>query len=466
MNIQEIIHQARFTVLLGKNGAGKSTLLRSISNGSMENIKYISPERGGNLKYDPNVDNNIASNDNWLRNKRQKNRFEQFREQSAAQFRNLEMLVLREIENVDEIRFNRQINFHTIAIDKINELLPAIKLVRSDRGFSITTKSGEKIPEDQISSGEAELIALAIEVLVFSRSDAKDKIILLDEPDVHMHPDLQQRFTLFVQDISEEKDIKVVIATHSTAIIGAFRQEADLQVIPISSRNQSAFAPFRRSEVVQDILPVFGVHPLSAAFNKTPVMLVEGEDDKRVIEQFVRSSGGRRSWAPCPVDTVSALNNWEQWINNVLPAIYDDARAFSLRDLDSSGQSEIEDVGIVTRIRLNCYAIENILLTDECLEKHSLDSKRFVDLLNRWVQQYPTHQSANDVAALIQNFDKRRTVKIKDLRNLIVALLGNAKPWEFIVGQLLANYHPSGSNTSEHSLGNYLGPKAVTVLFD
>lgn len=39
---------------------------------------------------------------------------------------------------------------------------------------------------------------------------------------------------------------------------------------------------------------MFGAHPLSTLFNRTPVLLVEGEDDKRIFEQIMRSSRGAR----------------------------------------------------------------------------------------------------------------------------------------------------------------------------
>jgi len=149
MTIANLIEEARFTVLLGKNGAGKSTILRSFSDTTDVNIKYISPERGGKLKYDPQVDSKIESNENWMRLTRQNNRFEQFREQSTAQFRTLELLMLREIELIPNIRNDSSKNFQSIAIDTINDLLFAVNLVRTNRGFSFTTKNGSPIPEEK-----------------------------------------------------------------------------------------------------------------------------------------------------------------------------------------------------------------------------------------------------------------------------------------------------------------------------
>lgn len=463
MSIETLIKSAKFTVLLGKNGAGKSTQLRALSTSGTLNTKYISPERGGTLKYDANVDTNISNSATWLDDSRRKNRFEQFREQSAVQFRNLEILVLREIEQDTLKRKDQNYTFNHI-LEKINALLPAIKLTRSDKGFSIQSKMGQPIGEDKISSGESELIALAIEVLVFSRSQKTEKVLLLDEPDVHLHPDLQQKFIGFVEAVAIENGMRVVIATHSTAIIGAFSKDADLRIIPISNREQSDFLEFKRSQICEEILPVFGAHPLSSAFNLSPVVLVEGEDDKRVIEQAIRSSNGRFKCSPCVVGTVSALNEWEIWLNQFLPVLYDSPKAFSLRDLDDSQQADIDDFGVVCRIRLNCYAVENLLLSDQCFSEHNFSSDSFKVELEKWLEQYPGHQFSEELKELLAHFDDRRTRKIKNLRNIIVALLGNNKPWEVVVGQLIA-FNILKSDVGQNSIQTYLGEKAINTLF-
>jgi len=461
--INELVADARFTVFLGKNGAGKSTILRSLDSSDEFSTKYISPERGGTLKYDPNVEANISNNENWMIQDRRKNRTEQFRQQSTAQFRNLEVLVLREIEQ-DPVK--RQDSGYTFSntLEKINALLPAIELRRSDRGFKIFNNDDAPVLEDQVSSGEAEVIALAIEVLVFSRESRSNRVLLLDEPDVHLHPDLQQRFVAFIEAVAVEFDFKVVIATHSTAIIGAFSKGSDVQFVPITGRNQTAFPSFGYSPICQEILPVFGAHPLSAQFNRSPVILVEGDDDKRVIEQIVRSAAGKFVFSPCVVGSVDEMNNWETWLAEFLPSIYDNPRAFSLRDLDDSTQTELNDVGCVSRARLNCYAIENLLLTDECLERHGHSSADFFNLIQDWTNQRPNHQASPALKVLVERYEDRRIIKIKDVRNVLVALLGTEKPWEVLLGQMLAS-HWDSTNSSKNSIREYLGPEAMRKIF-
>ena len=422
------------------------------------------PSGGGTLKYDANVDSNMSSNLRWLKATRQTNRFEQFRQQSAVQFRNLESAVLREIEKIPEKRADVSYTFDTI-LEQINQLLPAIRMIRNDMsGFSILTKSGQPLDEANLSSGESELIALAIEVLVFSRQSLANKILLLDEPDVHLHPDLQQRFTAFVESIAVAHDLRVVIATHSTAIIGAFSGDADLQIVPISNRDQSNFVAFSRSKVCEEILPIFGAHPLSTAFNRSPIVLVEGDDDRRVLEQVIRSGGGRFALAPCVVGNVDELSEWEEWLNHFLPVLYDSPKAFSLRDLDDAAQTDINDLAHVCRIRLSCYAVENLLLSDQVLEAYGFDAESFKAALQARVDRVPDHKYTDALKALLTRFQDRRTLNIKDVRNITVAELGSNKPWEVLLGQLIAA-NIAIANTNQDSIQSYLGPKAVARLF-
>ncbi|EIJ37017.1 AAA family ATPase [Thiothrix nivea] len=462
MQIENLINNAKFTILLGKNGSGKSTLLRKIDSLPQFNTKYISPERGGTLKYDPNVELNISNNEQWLIQDRRKNRTEYFRQQSSAQFRNLEVMVLREIEKDLEKRQNQSYTFD-LTISQINNLLPKINIERADRGFQIKNNQGQKLEEDQISSGEAELIALSIEVLVFSRSDQNNKLLLMDEPDVHLHPDLQQRFIEFIEKVAIEFDFKIVIATHSTAILGAFTKDADLQIIPISDKSQIEYSHFRYDPICHEILPVFGAHPLSSHFNKTPVLLVEGEDDKRVFEQVMRSAQGFIKFSPCVVGTVTEMTKWEEWLNKFLPSIYDNPKGYSIRDLDSSATPEINNIGCVIRTRLNCYAIENLLLTKECLTIHGFTESSFIGKANQWIQINQNHQTTPLITFLVNNFSQRRTLKIKDIRNIIIALLGTTKPWEVLVGQLIAN-NINNRDGDYHSIYTYMGSKVFNEL--
>jgi hypothetical protein len=133
------------------------------------NARYVTPERGGELTYAGNIETSIAQNPNWAATSRRNNRFDDFRQLSVAEFRRLETLVLRKIEKDSATRGDHSFSFDT-TLASINSLLDNVELVRGDStGFEIKTKGKpDKRTAVSLSSGESELISLAIEILAFA----------------------------------------------------------------------------------------------------------------------------------------------------------------------------------------------------------------------------------------------------------------------------------------------------------
>jgi len=102
--------------------------------------------------------------------------------------------------------------------------------------------------------------------------------------------------------------------------------------------------------MVTAVVPIFGAHPLSNIFNETPILIVEGEDDKRIWDQVVRSTEGGFSAWPCSAGSIEAIKDWEAWLAEKLPSLYDDPKAFSVRDRDDA-HGPLDDLGPVVRCR-------------------------------------------------------------------------------------------------------------------
>lgn len=56
----------------------------------------------------------------------------------------------------------------------------------------------------------------------------KPKLLLLDEPDEHLHPENQQLLCEAIKTISDRMDMQVILATHSRHILSALKDEAKL----------------------------------------------------------------------------------------------------------------------------------------------------------------------------------------------------------------------------------------------
>lgn len=449
-------------LILGKNGCGKSRLLKLVEQAlrSHENvgaIRYLSPERAGLLQYEAGIEQNLTANSTWLADTRRMNQASQFRQQSAAQFRRLELLTLREIEQTPTLRQDPSQTFDK-TVARINTLLDRVYLTRGDPSFVILDReTNGPVTAQDVSSGESELISLGIECLVFARECAAGRlnVLLIDEPDVHLHPDLQARFARFLEDLVDDTDFMLIGATHSTAFLGALRDDDDTRLALMKPRETDlTFVPIGDSH--RKVLPVFGAHPLSNVFNQAPVLLVEGEDDERIWQQAVRSSSGTLKVYPAAVEGTGQLPVFEADVARILEAVYDNAIGYSLRDRDLD-PGELEDLGPVRRMRLACRAAENLLLSDEVLGRCNIDWVTLQARIEAWLASNASHPHH----AAMSNFERqgfdRSGADLKDIRNDLVGLMGSNKPWEVLVGQAIANLprplHPLGGASLAGMLG-------------
>lgn len=475
MNITELSNYRlndldKINLVLGKNGSGKSTLLKEIDTNLSNDdrigvIKYITPERGGSLSYDPNVERNMTNNSNWLVSSRRKNQFNQFKEQTMVQYRKLEILSLRRIEKNLELRQNLEYTFDNV-IEKINALLDNIYLKRTDSDFSIFSKSSdEEIPSTSISSGEAELISLAIESLAFKEESIENKqnILLFDEPDLHLHPDLQMKFAKFLINLFKDRDIYyLIIATHSTSLIGGFSASPNTRLSFQKSNGKVLnFEPINES--YKKVIPIFGAHPLSNVFNETPIFLVEGEDEIRIWQQAIRSSEGSLKLYPCSVDGIGNMNEFEAHSNEIIESVYDNAVGYSLRDGDGTTE-ELDDLSNFIRFRLNCRNSENLLLSDECLTSLEITFDDLVMRIEHWLEMSEDHPHFEVMNNFLESGFDRRNFDTKVIRNDLLGIIGSPKPWEIVVGQTIGMMRFDGEN--ESSIVNYLGEKLYNHLLN
>jgi len=490
MNIKISSHQLnnlnQVNILLGKNGSGKSTLLKKMltaKNDSGQDIytEYVTPERGGFLKYEAGVDSQITNDVNYLPSSRKVNQINQFKQQTISRYQGLELEVLRDIQDkkiADDTSPagspKNTYSYFSKYIDAINSLLEniEIKTTRGAKSFKIYKKNTtDPIEPDNISSGESELISLAIECLYFQKTDSKgkDKVIFLDEPDVHLHPDLQVKFMRFIHALATEpgSEFKIVIATHSTAFLGALEDTTNVGIAFILPNQTTIdFKPI--TYIYKEFLPVFGAHPLSNIFNEAPVLLVEGEDDERIWQQAVRTSVGTIKVYPCVCGDVSKISIFENEIKTIINSVYDNAKAYSLRDRDDTSENDLTDNPPIIKHKLRCYSAENLLLADEVLVSLNLTWKNLKLKIDEWIieKNGKTHPQLEDMKAFqLAKYD-RKNLKIKTLRILLMGIMGSDKPWEVIVGQTIATlkWDSSTDFTKEGSIYNFLGKKLVEGL--
>lgn len=461
---------ASVNVLLGKNGCGKSYLLKRIEEtllrqANIGKVRYVSPERGGVLSYQAGVEQSIMQQPTWLGDARRRNQSANFREQSASLFRRLELMVLREIER-EHTQAEYEPRSFDETVDRLNTLLDRVKLERdTGKAFSIKDRqSGAPAQPEDISSGEAELISLGIEFLTFIKEaePGKENYLFVDEPDVHLHPDLQDRLTKFIAEVLAKSPVTLVLATHSTVILAGLSETTDTRVA-FMRRGDRDISFKSVTDVDRAILPIFGAHPLSNIFNQAPVLLIEGEDDERIWQQAVRSSAGHIRLYPCAVGGIGQFSDYENEVSSIIQAVYDEARGYSLRDRDLQPEL-IEDLGPIVRMRLACREAENLMLSDNVLSDAEIDWPTFQRRLQGWVAANTAHQYYEETRAFAEGGFNRKEHDLKPIRNILVGLMSN-KPWEVLVGAAIARLaREKIAGGGPGSLRDFLGEKVCRTL--
>lgn len=97
------------------------------------------------------------------------------------------------------------------------------RLFKGDGGLSIvfTTKHG-RYSEAFAGSGEVAVTSCVVQVL----KAAKGTLVLLDEPEVSLHPGAQERLLAFLAKMARTNQLQVVFSTHSPHLVSALPDDA------------------------------------------------------------------------------------------------------------------------------------------------------------------------------------------------------------------------------------------------
>jgi len=121
-------------------------------------------------------------------------------------------------------------------------------------------------------------------------------------------------------------------------------------------------------------------------------------------------------------------------------------------------------MGPVVRFRLQSYAVENLLVTDECLSTLGTSWCGFQQATSKWLLENPSHRDKALLEKLISSSDRLRHTKIKAIRQLICVIAGTTKPWEVVVGQAIGNLTAPNPAAGAVSLVDFIGNLACSKL--
>lgn len=322
------------------------------------------------------------------------------------------------------------------------KLLPGRTLEPLDeQSQTIRYRVGDAVlPLTSLSSGEKEVVTIVFDFLL---RDPHDCIIVFDEPELHLHPELSYRLLRTLRDVGERNQF--IFSTHSPDIITASIDHSVVFVAPANAARPNQAVQLREDDESTRVLHLIGQSIGVVSLGKK-IVLIEGTNaslDKQTYGSIVGSKF--TELVLVPAGGKDSVGSFAKAFETVLNKTVWGVDFFMLCDGDTSVGSAQDATGNDRLRRLPRYHIENYFLDERVLaqvfetlgeptdswlrdpariraevRKLALNSLSYAVALNVShrirtaagnVDLMPASCHGKDAASLTQLFDDRRTAE-------------------------------------------------------
>jgi predicted ATP-binding protein involved in virulence len=251
------------TILAGINGSGKTTLLEYLS-GFDTSPKFDGEEY---IEIYLNGEPLTIYKDS---KKKQTNGIREYKSgviYCAVDFGNIIDLETKIKSYIDELMFERDFKASEAygeLRNNINEIFAELNLTISfsglDRNKAIyfENQKGERFGIDALSTGEKTLLT---KVLYLYLSEIKNRIILIDEPELSLHPTWQNNILQLYENFADKNNNQILLATHSPHILASAKSNS-IRLLNLNKGKVEIFDSFDHcyglefSKILTDIMGV------------------------------------------------------------------------------------------------------------------------------------------------------------------------------------------------------------------
>lgn len=232
---KEIEFSKGLNIISGSNGVGKTLLLKyiqqnrtstniefEVNDNALKNIASFSPKRNATktlieqartiVRRDPNAKNTAINQ--FLNQQIQDDNIQTIK--SISEYMALEFEEIRDREDLrpSETALKVKEEFSYL-LNKIFDYDIIFDWISTSRTYSfLIIKNSNSLQPNHLSSGENAIISLIFS-LYYSRDSAQ--IFLIDEPEVHLNWELEEKLFSFFNWFSDEFEKQLIIVTHSRA---------------------------------------------------------------------------------------------------------------------------------------------------------------------------------------------------------------------------------------------------------
>jgi len=225
----------------------------------------------------------------------------------------------------------------------------------------------------QLSSGERAILHL---ILLIYGADMRGGMILIDEPELHLHPQMQRKFSRIMRDASKDRHVQFVTATHSPVFV-----EADDVDSICRFRIKDSKTSVMRLRVTSDeknLARAIQLDNASRIYFVNRVVLVEGETDamffRRLLQKISSSKASDHAWnvAANDVEFMSIQGKGERSVWTTM------LEKFGLQVVFIGDQDNVVEFGLVDPSK----AATSSRLTASLGAKGSRDGQRLIEVID------------------------------------------------------------------------------------
>ena len=235
-----------------------------------------------------------------------------------------------------------------------------VRIDESPFKYIIKTNRGE-IDLDDMSSGEKEVLNTYIR---FHQLNPKGAVILFDEADAHLHPDLERRYLEVLRNIGSGNQLW--LTTHSPEMMIAAGAESLYTILkePLAGENNQ-FVRVTGDESLHEVLAEIMGSRGMVSFNQR-IIFLEGEEssiDRELYEKFYPP--GQYNVSFVPAGNSATVRKTAERVNHLLSNPLGFQEYYSIVDGDIERAENTKAKGRL--FQLPVYHVENFLIDPELI---------------------------------------------------------------------------------------------------
>lgn len=207
-----------------------------------------------------------------------------------------------------------------IAINKILQKIMKLKLDISipnkydKTGFFqfIDTESDKIVNPSELSAGEKGIIHFIFSIYGY---EIRNGVMVIDEPELHLHPQLQTKYLDILKSTSIQENIQFIIATHSPIFVTSESIEGVVRFY----KNDDGFTQIARHSNItkdeKDKIQMLNYINSAKIFFSKKVILVEGDSDHFFFQKYFQNFKLRKNIETSDIEflNMGSADRYQKW---------------------------------------------------------------------------------------------------------------------------------------------------------